>query len=72
MGDRIENYIIEHLYQDVCSYLHHNNSTHTNGQMIVRLRNLEEFSNYQVNITAVNSQGTSSSVMNITTLSSGN
>jgi hypothetical protein len=72
MDDRIENYIIEHSYQDVCSYSHHNNSNRTNSQMTATLRNLEEFSNYQVNITAVNSQGASSSVMNITTLSSGN
>lgn len=71
-GDRIENYIIEHIYRDTCSYSSHNNiSNHTNNQTTVRLGDLEEFSNYQVNITAVNSQGVNSLVTNISTLSSG-
>ena len=69
MGDQIENYIIEYLYQDICSYSSQNLSIHTDKQ--VTLKDLEEFSNYQVNITAVNSQGASSLVMNISTLSSG-
>ena len=69
MDDRIENYIIKYLYRDICSYSFQNLGTHTDKQ--VTLENLEEFSNYQVSITAVNSQGASSLVMNISTLSSG-
>ena len=71
MGDRIVNYVIEYSYQDICSHSFHNSINHINDQKNVTLTNLEEFSEYQVNITAENSQGTSSLVMNISTLSSG-
>ena len=71
-GDRIENYTIEHSYQDICSqHSFRNMSNHTKNQNITTLQNLEEFSKYQVRITAVNSQGSSSLVVNISTLSSG-
>lgn len=69
-GDRIENYTIEHSYQDICSQ-HSSMSNHTKNQNATTLQNLEEFSKYQVRIIAVNSQGSSSLVTNISTLSSG-
>ena len=71
-GDRVDKYLINYFYQDRCN--HSFNSEHIlygSKQTNVTLGNLEEFSNYQVNITAMNTQGASSVVMNISTLSSG-
>ena len=70
MGDQIENYQISYDYQDRCTD-HSYNSSRSSKQTNITLEKLEEFSNYQISITAMNSQGASSSIMNISTLSSG-
>ena len=64
--------MIDYFYQDQCNHSFQRIINHTKVEnKQVYLTNLQESSNYQINITAVNSQGRSSSVTSITTLPSG-
>ena len=70
-GDRVDYYLIDLSYQDVCNYSMLVNSTCTQVEnRTVHFDDLEEFSSYLVSVTAVNSEGSDSSNFTITTLSS--
>ena len=70
-GDRIDYYLIDYSYQDQCVYSPQPTETTNQTELEANLTGLQEFSNYLVNITAVNSQGQNSTTRMITTLSSG-
>ena len=72
LGDRIGYYLISYSYQDECSHSRQPNIINQSGNRLgTTLTGLQEFSTYLINITAVNSQGRSSTTRLITTLSSG-
>ena len=72
-GDRVDYYLIDYSYQDQCDHsFQYEVINHTEvGNKQVTLAGLQEFSNYLINITAVNSQGRRSTNLTITTLASG-
>lgn len=70
--DNISYYQIDYSYQGQCNYSSNIASNHTEVQdKTLELKDLEEYSTYEVCITALNSQGNDSTNLTVTTLSSG-
>lgn len=70
--DNVSYYQIDYSYQRQCNHSSSNAINHTEVQdKTLELEGLEEYSTYEVRITAVNSQGNNSTNLTVTTLSSG-
>lgn len=70
-ASKVNYYLVSYLYQSQC-IKHFQHSTLINiTEMQANITELEEFSKYLINITAVNSQGRQYTSMLVTTLSAG-
>ena len=71
-SDRVGYYIIHYFYNDQCNYTFQNIINHTNiDRKELNISSLQGFGTYTINITAVNSQGRSTSSTNFTVYPAG-